>query len=76
MTDFIKAVAIRSVKTFCQTMAAGITMGAALSEIDWKYIASVAAVAAIYSVLTSVATGLPEVDNFDEVAEDEDDDDE
>ena len=71
MKDFIQAVAIRSIKTFCQTMAAGITMGAAFSEVDWRYIASVAAVAAIYSVLTSVATGLPEVDNFDDVADNE-----
>lgn len=50
---------IRAVRTFAQAMAGGITIGAALSEIDWKYIASLAAVSAIYSILMSLA-GLPE----------------
>lgn len=59
---WIKAAAIRSIKTFAQTMAGGITVGAALYEINWPYVASVAAVAAILSILTSLQ-GLPEVDN-------------
>ena len=56
---FFIAALIRAVRTFAQAMASGITIGAALSEIDWKYIASLAAVSAIYSILMSLA-GLPE----------------
>ena len=59
--NWFKAAAVRSIKTFAQTFAAGITMGAAFSELDWAYMASVAGVAAVYSIVTSVA-GLPEVD--------------
>lgn len=36
-------------------------MGATITDFDWKQIASVAAVAGVYSILTSIATGLPEV---------------
>lgn len=55
-----KAAGIRAAKTFAQTMAAGLTVGMSLGEADWAYLASCAAVAAIYSLLTSIA-GLPEV---------------
>lgn len=57
---WIKAAGVRSAKTFAQTMLSLITVGAAFTEIDWPYVLSVGAVAAIYSLLTSVA-GLPEV---------------
>jgi hypothetical protein len=60
MKKFIKAAAIRAVRTFAQAFLSGITVGAAISEINWGYLASVAAVSAIYSILTSLATGLPE----------------
>jgi hypothetical protein len=65
---WVKKAGIRAVKTFCQTAASFITVGAAINEVNWKYIVSVAAVAAVYSVVTSVA-GLPEVEG-----EEEDDD--
>lgn len=55
-----KAAAVRAVKTFAQSMIGGISIGAALDEVNWVYIGSVAIVAAILSVLTSLA-GLPEV---------------
>lgn len=64
MQDFkkwAKAAGIRAIRTFAQVAGSMITVGAAISELDWGYIASVAVVAAIYSILTSVA-GLPEVD--------------
>ena len=64
MQDFkkwAKAAGIRAVRTFAQVAGSMITVGAAISELDWGYIASVAVVAAIYSILTSVA-GLPEVE--------------
>ena len=60
--DWIKAAGVRAIKTFAQTMLSMITVGAAISEIDWLYIASCSAVALVASVLTSVA-GLPELEN-------------
>ena len=57
---WLKAAGIRAVKTFAQTFASLMTVGAAISEIDWGYIASVSVVSAVYSIATSAA-GLPEV---------------
>ncbi len=57
---WIKAAGIRAIKTFAQTFASMMTVGAALNELNWGYIASVSTVAFIYSVVTSLA-GLPEV---------------
>ena len=50
---------VRSVKTFAQTLIGAVTVGAALSEVQWGYVISVACVAAILSMCTSVA-GIPE----------------
>ena len=55
------AAGIRAVRTFAQAFLSMITVGVAISEIDWKYTASCAVVAAIYSLLTSLA-GLPELE--------------
>ena len=52
---------IRAIKTVCQVALSYITIGAAISEIDWKNLASVAIVAGVYSLITSLA-GLPELD--------------
>lgn len=54
--EFFKDAAVRAIKTFCQTLIGGITVGSALSEVNWTTITSVAAVAAIMSVLTSLAS--------------------
>ena len=62
--EWLKAAGIRAIKTFAQTAVSMITIGAAVSELDWAYIASVSAVALIYSVLTSIA-GIPEVKGED-----------
>ena len=63
--EWFKAAAIRAVRTFAQAALSGITVGAALNEINWKVLFSVATVAAIYSIFTSVA-GLPEAEKKDE----------
>ena len=55
-----KAAGIRSLKTFAQSMLGAIAVGAALSEVEWKYVISVSVVAALLSLLTSIA-GLPEL---------------
>ena len=55
------AALIRAVKTFAQTFASMIAVGAAFSEIDWLRVLSVSGVAFVLSMLTSLA-GLPEVE--------------
>lgn len=60
MKQFLKAMLIRAIKTFCQTAVALIAVGATIADTDWLYILSVSAVAFVVSCLTSVATGLPE----------------
>lgn len=59
--DFWKAAGIRAVRTIAQTAVATIGTGAVLSEIDWVAVCSASLLAGILSVLTSIATGLPEV---------------
>lgn len=60
---WLKAAAIRALKTFCQTAVSMLTVGQALLDINWLHILSVSGVAGIISILTSIA-GLPEVDFF------------
>lgn len=60
MKTFIKAALIRAVRTCAQTAVAVIGTTALLSQVDWPAALSASALAGILSVLTSVATGLPE----------------
>lgn len=60
-----KAAGIRAVRTWAQTALSMITVGAALNEVDFGRILSISTVAAIYSMLTSLA-GLPEVEPIEE----------
>lgn len=55
------AALIRAVRTFAQTFVGFIAVGAALEEIQWLRALSVSGAAAVLSILTSLATGLPEV---------------
>lgn len=60
------AAGIRAVKTAAQTAAALIGTGAVgFTDLDWIHIASVSGVAAVLSLLTSVA-GIPEVSGGDD----------
>ena len=61
--EFIVAALIRAVRTFAQTAVSMIAVGAAFSEIQWLRVLSVSGVAFVLSILTSLATGLPEVKN-------------
>lgn len=56
-----KESAIRAIKTIAQTTIATIGSVAVLGEVDWKLVLSTATLSGILSLLTSVATGLPEL---------------
>lgn len=58
---WLKAAAVRAVKTVAQTAIATIGSTALLTEVNWAVVASASVLAGILSMLTSVA-GLPEVD--------------
>lgn len=59
--EWFKAAGIRALKTFAQTALSMLTIGQAVIEVNWVNVLSVSAVAALISVLTSIA-GLPEVE--------------
>ena len=63
---WIKAAAIRAIRTFFQIFGSFITVGATLNEVSWGYMFSVSTVAAIYSLATSLA-GLPEVKEDEDI---------
>ena len=65
MRDFIKAAAIRAVRTIAQTAVATIGTAAVLSQVNWVAVISASVLAGVLSILTSVATGLPEVDGHE-----------
>ena len=54
------AAGIRAVKTFAQAAVAMIPAAVTISQVDWKVVLGTAALAAVVSILTSVA-GIPEV---------------
>lgn len=60
--QFFLAAGIRALKTVAQTAVSMIGVGMAVSDIDWVRCGSVSAMAGILSLLTSLATGLPEVE--------------
>ena len=63
------AALIRAIRTFAQTFAAMIAVGAAFSEIDWLRALSVSGVAFVLSMLTSLG-GLPEVEKNPDIPPD------
>ena len=64
MSDYakkwIRAAAVRSVKTVAQTAIATIGTAAVMGEVDWLMVGSAAVLSGLLSLLTSVA-GLPEI---------------
>ena len=62
MRTFWRCALIRAARTLCQTAIATIGTTALLEEVNWLLVGSSALLAAILSILNSIATGLPEVD--------------
>lgn len=64
--DWWKAAGIRAVRTFAQAAIATIGTTAVLEGVNWLVVASASALAALLSLLTSIA-GLPEVEEGKDV---------
>lgn len=60
---WLKAAAIRAVKTIAQTAIATIGTTALITEVNWLVVFSASAMAGVLSVLTSIVIGLPEADD-------------
>ena len=60
---FIIAALIRAVRTLAQTAVATIGTTALIEEVNWFVVGSASVLAAILSIMTSIATGLPEVED-------------
>ena len=60
--QWLKAAAIRAVKTMAQTAIAMIPVGVSVTEVGWYAVVGTAVLAGILSLLTSVA-GIPEADD-------------
>ncbi len=56
---WFKAAAVRAMRTFAQTAVALLPAAATIESVDWRVVASTAALAAVASLLTSLA-GIPE----------------
>lgn len=57
---WLKAAAVRAVKTVAQSALAMLPVAATITEVDWKVVIGTAALAGVASILTSLK-GLPEV---------------
>lgn len=57
-----KCAGVRAVKTVAQTAVATIGTSAVMADVNWPIVVSASVLAGVLSLLTSVATGLPEVE--------------
>lgn len=65
LKQWAKAAGVRAVKTMAQTAIATIGSAAVLSEVNLGVVLSASVLAGVLSMLTSVATGLPELDELE-----------
>ena len=63
MKEKIIAALKRAAHTAAQTALGMLVVGAGVEEVDWLHIVSVAAVAAVISLLKSIVIGMPETDD-------------
>ena len=61
--DFWYSASIRALRTICQTALSMIgTTAVVMGDVNWQMIVSASLLSGILSILTSIATGLPEVE--------------
>lgn len=60
--EFWKAAGIRALRTFCQVAIATIGTTALIEQVNWIAVGSASLLAAILTILTAVAFGLPETE--------------
>lgn len=65
--DFFKAALIRAIKTWCQVAVSMLTVGVGFMDVNWIDVISVSTMSMLTSILTSIATGLPEVGDENDV---------
>ena len=58
--EWTRAAVIRAVKTFAQSCVAMIPAAMTITQVDWRTVVGTGVLAAVVSILTSLA-GLPEV---------------
>ena len=68
MTKWMKAAGVRAIKTAAQAALAIIGTTALMGEVDWVVVGGASLLAAVASVLTSLA-GLPEVEDGANIVE-------
>lgn len=66
-----KAAGERALRTFAQVLLSMLTVGQAVTEVDWLGCLSIAATGAIISVLTSIVAGIPEAKELSSDKKDE-----
>ena len=62
---WIKAAGIRAARTMAQAALASIGTTALITGVNWRVVLSTSAMAGVWSILTSIVTGLPEVNDAD-----------
>ena len=60
--EFWRAAGIRALRTIAQTAVAMIPTAVTIAQVDWATVVGTAALAGVCSLLTSIATGLPELE--------------
>ena len=60
--QFWKASTIRAIRTIAQTAVSLIGTAVVMSDVNWSVVVSASILSGILSILTAIATGLPEVE--------------
>ena len=58
---WLRAAAVRAIRTFAQAVGSYLTVAVTISDVNWGVAFGAGAIAAVYSILMSLA-GLPEVE--------------
>lgn len=59
---FFKELAIKTIKTFFQSLAGAMTTAVLIQDVDWKYALGASLLAAVYCLAFNIGGSLPESD--------------